>query len=507
MSNLQIPALTLRDDDFPLLTQTIINQIGIEKNSTVMPFGRLVLLNTALDALQPYPPNPNTAWFDNSILLDSSTTPNIETTTITNQNIDLTNNTTNTNTTIEPVRMAFASPSNTSELSTTGTFLDVISSGQIRFNTNSVERLSISTTGIFQFQGGATYTPATSTFSATNFTGTISNITATSDNTSGTYYPIFTKTSGTGSKSLFIDDVSSPLTYNPSTGTLTTTVFSGSATGINVTATTNTNTNYPLIFCTSASTNQQLRADATALFFNPLSDTLTCPNFNGTVNNINVTSDNTSGTYYVPFVKTSGTGSKALFMDDITSPLTYNPNISTLQINNTLSNKTNAINETMVKITDGSTGKSTEYNYTSIESNGIEDYVLDNQGSALNGDFNSKFIYRSGRCDRVESINSSVGDHIEIWGNHYVSENGDDVFLYRVPKYQNQFGKGDGWYCHLTNLSGGNINLSSDDGTEFVSHTNNISAGSMIIKKYATVRITLIWAPSASQYYWVVSEF
>jgi hypothetical protein len=250
-----------------------------------------------------------------------------------------------------------------------------------------------------------------------------------------------------------------------------------------------------------------LRADATALNFNPSTDTLTCPNFNGTVNNITVTSDDTGGTYYIPFVKTSGSGSKALFMDDVTSPLTYNPNISTLQINNTLSNKTIAINETMLKVTDGSTGKSTEYNYTAIESNGVTDYVLDNQGSAINGDFNSKFVYRSGRCDRVESINSSVGDHIEIWANHYVSENGNNVSLYRVSKYLNQFGKGDGWYCHLTNLDGSDINLTSDDGTDFVSHTNNISSGSTVIKKYATVRITLIWAPSASQYYWAVSEF
>jgi len=67
MSNIQTPGLTLRDDDFPLLTPTIINQVGIEKNSTVMPFGRLVLLNTALDALQPYPPNNHTVLFEDTL--------------------------------------------------------------------------------------------------------------------------------------------------------------------------------------------------------------------------------------------------------------------------------------------------------------------------------------------------------------------------------------------------------------------------------------------------------
>ena len=79
MSNIQTPGLTLRDDDFPLLTPTIINQIGIEKNSTVMPFGRLVLLNTALDALQPYPPNNHTVLFEDTIQVQNvGATQNLE---------------------------------------------------------------------------------------------------------------------------------------------------------------------------------------------------------------------------------------------------------------------------------------------------------------------------------------------------------------------------------------------------------------------------------------------
>ena len=48
--------------------------------------------------------------------------------------------------------------------------------------------------------------------------------------------------------------------------------------------------------------------------------------------NIVIQSDNTSGTYYVPFSKYAGSSTaQSLFVDDTTGPLTYNPSTSTLQ--------------------------------------------------------------------------------------------------------------------------------------------------------------------------------
>jgi hypothetical protein len=52
--------------------------------------------------------------------------------------------------------------------------------------------------------------------------------------------------------------------------------------------------------------------------------------------NILATSDNTSGTYYLPFIKTAGTGQKALFIDDSITPSTLNPNTGDFRIDNTL---------------------------------------------------------------------------------------------------------------------------------------------------------------------------
>jgi hypothetical protein len=63
---------------------------------------------------------------------------------------------------------------------------------------------------------GASYFAISNATTATNAT----NVEITSDNSSGACYIPFAKTSGNGQKPLFIDDVTGPLTYNPSTAVL-----------------------------------------------------------------------------------------------------------------------------------------------------------------------------------------------------------------------------------------------------------------------------------------------
>jgi hypothetical protein len=63
--------------------------------------------------------------------------------------------------------------------------------------------------------------------------------------------------------------------------------------------------------------------------------TVTAPTFSGTATNatnatnVVLTSDNTSGTYYIPFSK-SAAGTNPLYVDDTTGPLTYNPLTATI---------------------------------------------------------------------------------------------------------------------------------------------------------------------------------
>jgi hypothetical protein len=162
--------------------------------------------------------------------------------------------------------------------------------GGIKMFTGSTERFSIESSGIINF-GTASFNPSNTTLTCTNLSGTATNsnnVLVTSDQTDGSYYVPFVKSSGSTQKQLYIDDVTTPLVYNPSTGSLS------------------------------------------------------CTNFLGNVqnaSNVTVTSDNTSGTYYIPFVKTSGDSSKSLFIDDGAGPLTYDASTASLTTRNVFASK------------------------------------------------------------------------------------------------------------------------------------------------------------------------
>jgi len=92
MSNSQIPNIILRDDNFPLLTETLISQVGVLKNGQDMPFTRLVALKTALEAVD-LPPNATTLKVQNQIYLEDPLDLNL-TNNITNTNMIITDTTT-----------------------------------------------------------------------------------------------------------------------------------------------------------------------------------------------------------------------------------------------------------------------------------------------------------------------------------------------------------------------------------------------------------------------------
>lgn len=120
---------------------------------------------------------------------------------------------------------------------------------------------------------------------SSNLATVASNVALTSDNTSGNYFIPFSKTANL-INALFIDDTTTALLYNPSTSNLTASTFTGALSG---NATTSTR-----------------------------------------ASNITLTTDNTSGNYFIPFSKTTASASNALFIDDTTGPLTYNPSTSNL---------------------------------------------------------------------------------------------------------------------------------------------------------------------------------
>jgi hypothetical protein len=58
---------------------------------------------------------------------------------------------------------------------------------------------------------------------------------------------------------------------------------------------------------------------------NPLTKTITATTFSGSATGVLTTSDNTNTTCYIAFSKTTAGANTALYLDDITGPLTYNP--------------------------------------------------------------------------------------------------------------------------------------------------------------------------------------
>ena len=93
-------------------------------------------------------------------------------------------------------------------------------------------------TGNLQLQvdkttGPLNYIPSTGNLTATTFTGALSgtatnstNSAITDDNTNATFYPVFVS-NNTGNLPLKVDKTTNPLSYNPSTGSLTATTFTG----------------------------------------------------------------------------------------------------------------------------------------------------------------------------------------------------------------------------------------------------------------------------------------
>jgi len=154
------------------------------------------------------------------------------------------------------------------------------------YNTNNGGKPSnyqtLSSIILTDISGTTNSTMTATSLSIGNGTGTMSGtstkVLVTDKNTSGTYYLPFVD--GAGSKSLYIDNTTSPLlTYEPSNSILTASKFvgdlSGSATNISI-----------------------------------------------------IGSNDTSGTYFLPFV--DGSGNRPLYIDDVSSALTYNPSTSNL---------------------------------------------------------------------------------------------------------------------------------------------------------------------------------
>jgi hypothetical protein len=119
-------------------------------------------------------------------------------------------------------------------------------------------------------------------------------------------------------------------------GTITNTLNKSDWTGTIKTVNTTANATHFLNFSDSSTTGQGNPQKNALLTCNPSTGNITATSFNGALfgtaanaSNIALTSDNISGTYFIPFSKNVGS-SNVLYVDDSTTPLNYNPNTATL---------------------------------------------------------------------------------------------------------------------------------------------------------------------------------
>ena len=179
--------------------------IGNSATITASLSSVLTTLDQALQALD-VAPNATTVQFTDTILLTDGTTSNT---------LNKTGYTTKNTTTNATYYLNF------SDASTTGIGAIQKTAG---ISCNPSTNVITATT----FVGALTGTASSATTATTATTAsTATTITTTSDNTSGTYYIPFSKTTATTSTTLYLDDTTTALTYNPSTATLTASVFVG----------------------------------------------------------------------------------------------------------------------------------------------------------------------------------------------------------------------------------------------------------------------------------------
>jgi len=284
-------------------------------------------------------------------------------------------------------------------LYTNGEMRITVNGSPPRFVSVTPYSISISNSGVATTITNTSVTSGSFVGALTGTASTADAITATATNGSAVHYPTFVNSAG-ASKTVQVDTGLTPLTYVPSTGTFTATSFVGALTGNADTATTATNvtitdnntsgTYYPTF--TSAIGSSALLVDSITapLSYVPSTGTLTATNFSGLASSataITITDTNTAGTYYPVFVNTNGS-TISLRADVSTTPFTYNPNTGVLTTTTFVGALTgNSDTSTRAtNITGGLGGQipyQTAVNTTALLANGTAGQVLTSNGTTL----------------------------------------------------------------------------------------------------------------------------
>jgi hypothetical protein len=188
------------------------------------------------------------------------------------------------------------------------------------------------------------YNPSTNTLTTTNFNGTATNATyinvAATNTTDASYWIQFVN-GVTGNRKSYTDI---NLYYNPKHNVLTVGQVNGKLNGSVQTTSTNTNASYYISFVNDSGNGMRYSYVNSSLYYNPSTNTLTTTQVNANLNGaVQTTNTSTSASYYISFVNASATGMRYSYVD---SHLYYNPSTNLLKIDSGKVEATNGFYET-----------------------------------------------------------------------------------------------------------------------------------------------------------------
>ena len=144
-----------------------------------------------------------------------------------------------------------------------------------------------------------------------------------------------------------------------------------------------------------------------------------------------------------------------------------------------------------------SVGKSNKYNFSGLVSSESYCYSFDNENRFFKQ--NNPFSFRHHEI--------FDGDYIYQYMPFVMIQNGNGIKLFKVSTYLDDNGFAGG-SCIVSNYGGGTLQIDINDASSWYSHdAGGNQSNPIVLKKWVTCRITLVYSSIDSQYVWAVSQF
>ena len=160
-----------------------------------------------------------------------------------------------------------------------------------------------------------------------------------------------------------------------------------------------------------------------------------------------------------------------------------------------LTNDTSIYTEPTIRM-QNNTGLNNYINFSGINADGHFNFNFNNNEKFFK--LNNPFSYN------IYTAND--GDYIEKNYPYVLADNITVLKLYNPNNYLDDAGN-PGWTCMISNLSGSDVQIDTA-GFQWFAHSNGLNSSPIILKKWATCNLTLLYSSSTvGDYVWALSQF